>query len=68
MFLTAVVARRRVGDESGRVRPETRYAQSGDVYVAYQVFGDGPFDLVVAPGLLSNIEYGWELESWAAFL
>jgi class 3 adenylate cyclase len=49
------------------LRPETKYAQSGDVYVAYQVFGDGPFDLVVAPGFFSNIEYGWELESWAAF-
>jgi class 3 adenylate cyclase len=49
------------------MRPETNYVQSGDVYVAYQVFGDGPFDLVVAPGFFSNIEYGWELESWAAF-
>jgi pimeloyl-ACP methyl ester carboxylesterase len=49
------------------LRPETKYAQSGDVYVAYQAFGDGPFDLVVAPGHFSNIEYGWELESWAAF-
>jgi class 3 adenylate cyclase len=37
------------------------------VYVGYQVFGDGPFDLVVAPGALSNIEYGWELESWRDF-
>jgi class 3 adenylate cyclase len=37
------------------------------VYIGYQVFGDGPFDLVVAPGALSNIEYGWELESWGAF-
>ena len=39
------------------MRPETRYARSGDVYVAYQVFGDGPFDLVITPGALSNIEY-----------
>jgi class 3 adenylate cyclase len=62
------VARRRAVDETGRVvRPETKYALSGDVYVAYQVFGEGSFDLVVAPGLLSNIEYGWELESWVAF-
>jgi hypothetical protein len=34
------------------------------VYIGYQVFGDGAFDLVVAPGALSNIEYGWEFESW----
>jgi class 3 adenylate cyclase len=49
------------------VRPQTRYARSGDVYIGYQVFGDGPFDLVVAPGALSNIEYGWELESWREY-
>jgi pimeloyl-ACP methyl ester carboxylesterase len=41
-------------------RPETRYAKSGEVNVAYQVLGDGPFDLVFAPGFVSNVEYGWE--------
>ena len=45
-------------------KPRTRYARSGDVFVAYQAFGEGPFDLVVIPGFLSNIEYGWEFESW----
>jgi class 3 adenylate cyclase/pimeloyl-ACP methyl ester carboxylesterase len=45
-------------------KPRTRYGRSGDVFVAYQVFGEGPFDLVVIPGFLSNIEYGWEFESW----
>ena len=44
--------------------PETHYARSGNVYVAYQAFGEGPFDLVIVPGGLSNIEYGWEFESW----
>ena len=42
------------------MRPETRYARSGDVSIAYQVVGDGPFDLVFAPGFVSNVEYGWE--------
>jgi len=42
------------------VRPETRYARSGDVSIAYQVLGDGPFDLVFAPGFVSNVEFGWE--------
>jgi len=42
------------------VRPETHYARSGDVSIAYQVVGDGPFDLVFAPGFVSNVEYGWE--------
>ena len=45
-------------------RPEIHYARSGNVYVAYQAFGKGPFDLVVVPGAFSNIEYGWEYESW----
>jgi class 3 adenylate cyclase/pimeloyl-ACP methyl ester carboxylesterase len=42
------------------MRPETRYARSGDVSLAYQVLGDGPFDLVFTPGYVSNVEYGWE--------
>jgi len=30
--------------------PRTRYASCGDTDIAYQVFGDGPMDLVVLPG------------------
>jgi pimeloyl-ACP methyl ester carboxylesterase len=30
---------------------DTRYARSGDVHVAYRLFGEGPFDLVFASGL-----------------
>jgi class 3 adenylate cyclase/pimeloyl-ACP methyl ester carboxylesterase len=45
-------------------RPEIHYARSGNVFVAYQAFGTGTFDLVVVPGALSNIDYGWEFESW----
>ena len=40
--------------------PETRYAKSGDVNIAYQVVGDGPFDLVYVPGWVSNVELQWE--------
>ena len=36
--------------------PETRYAKSGDVHVAYQVFGSGPIDLVFVPGFVSHVE------------
>ena len=42
------------------VRPETRYAKSGDVNIAYQVVGDGPLDLVYVPGWISNVELNWE--------
>ena len=48
-------------------RPETRYAKSGEVSIAYQVLGEGPFDLVFAPGFVSNVEYGWEEPSLASF-
>jgi pimeloyl-ACP methyl ester carboxylesterase len=47
------------------VPPETRYARSGDASIAYQVLGDGPFDLVFVPGFVSNLEYGWELPELA---
>jgi class 3 adenylate cyclase len=40
--------------------PETRYAKSGDVNIAYQVVGDGPFDLVHVPPFVSNLELQWE--------
>ena len=40
------------------VHPETRYARSGDVSIAYQVVGDGPFDVVLVPSL-SHVELAW---------
>jgi pimeloyl-ACP methyl ester carboxylesterase len=44
--------------------PETRYAKSGDLSIAYQVVGDGPLDVVFVPGFVSNVEWGWELRPW----
>jgi class 3 adenylate cyclase len=40
--------------------PVTRYAKSGDVNIAYQVVGDGPFDLIHVPAFVSNLELQWE--------
>ena len=40
--------------------PATRYAKSGDIFVAYQVTGEGPRDLVWAPGATSHLEKAWE--------
>jgi class 3 adenylate cyclase len=42
------------------MRPDTRYAKSGDVSIAYQVVGDGPLDLVVVPGWISHLDFSWE--------
>jgi pimeloyl-ACP methyl ester carboxylesterase len=49
------------------MHPVTRYAKSGDVHVAYQVFGEGP-DLVVAPGFVSHIENYWDEPHFARSL
>jgi pimeloyl-ACP methyl ester carboxylesterase len=48
--------------------PETLYAKSGDLNIAYQVVGDGPFDLVYVPGWVSNIDLMWEKPKPARFL
>jgi pimeloyl-ACP methyl ester carboxylesterase/class 3 adenylate cyclase len=47
--------------------PETRYARSGDVSIAYQVFGDGPFDLVFVPGAFSHVDLIWPDERRARY-
>jgi class 3 adenylate cyclase len=47
--------------------PETRYARSGDVSIAYQVVGEGPFDVVFVPPGTSHVELGWEVPSMRAF-
>jgi pimeloyl-ACP methyl ester carboxylesterase/class 3 adenylate cyclase len=47
--------------------PETRYAKSGDVHIAYQVLGDGPIDLLFVPGFVSNVEATWQHPVRAAF-
>ena len=48
--------------------PETKYARSGDVHIAYQVFGEGPMDVVTSPGWISHMEYQWEQPLLAHFL
>jgi len=46
---------------------ETRYAKSGDLRIAYQVHGDGPIDLLFAPGYLSHLEQNQWWPAYAAF-
>ncbi len=50
------------------MKPEQRYAKSGDISIAYQVVGDGPNDLVYVPGWVSNVETAWEDPPVARFL
>src|SRR5690242_14408956 len=48
------------------MRPDTRYAKSDGVNIAYQVVGDGQVDLVYVPGWVSHVELAWELPDLAA--
>lgn len=48
--------------------PEVRYTTSGDVNIAYQVFGEGPIDLVFVMGWVSHLEWFWKEPSFARFL
>jgi class 3 adenylate cyclase/pimeloyl-ACP methyl ester carboxylesterase len=47
--------------------PVTKYAQSGDIFIAYQVSGAGPIDIVFAPGFISHLEHMWEEPRHARF-
>ncbi len=48
--------------------PDTQYARSGDLNIAYQVSGHGPFDLVFVPGYVTHLELHWEMPSFAPVL
>ena len=48
--------------------PETHFAENNGVSIAYQVFGDGPQDLIYIPGWLSNLDLFWEEPRVARFL
>jgi pimeloyl-ACP methyl ester carboxylesterase len=47
--------------------PETSYAPCGDLSLAYQVFGDGPIDLVFVGSFVSHVELAWTVPEFVAF-
>ena len=49
-------------------QPETRYAKSGEVHIAYQVSGGGTLDLVFVQGAFTNLEVLWEIPWCARFV
>src|SRR5918996_4016980 len=48
--------------------PQTKYAKSGDVSIAYQVVGEGPIDLVLVLGFATHLELQWEAPPFARFV
>jgi pimeloyl-ACP methyl ester carboxylesterase len=47
--------------------PATHYVKSDGIHIAYQVLGQGPFDLLFVPGFVSNVEATWRLPNFSAF-
>ena len=58
----------RVTRKTVRVHPETQYARSGEVHIAYQVVGEGKLDLVWIPSVAHHVELSWENPPVARFL
>jgi class 3 adenylate cyclase/pimeloyl-ACP methyl ester carboxylesterase len=50
------------------VMPQTLYARSGDVNIAFQVVGEGPADIIIVPGAISHLELAYELPGCASFV
>src|SRR2546423_10095920 len=48
--------------------PQTKYARSGELSIAYQVLGDGPLNLVHIPGIVSHVDLAWENASYRRFM
>ncbi|HEU5212422.1 MAG TPA: adenylate/guanylate cyclase domain-containing protein [Gaiellaceae bacterium] len=47
---------------------DTKYARSGQLWIAYQVVGDGPIDVLWAPGYMSHLEQNWTWPTYAELL
>lgn len=50
------------------MRPETQYADSHGLSIAYQVMGDGDIDVIVAPGMISHVELHHDFPGYTHFL
>ena len=48
--------------------PQTQYAESDGLSIAYQVFGSGTIDLVFVPGLVTHIELNWDMPGYAPMM
>lgn len=53
---------------SGSDVPEIRYVRSGGGFVAYQVYGEGPHELLMIPGFVSHLDWAWREPGLVRFL
>ena len=49
-------------------QPQTRYARAGEMFIAYQVIGEGPIDLVYTGGIVTHIDLCWDFPEIERFL
>lgn len=63
-----LIAARRGPLQTAGMRPETRYARSGELDIAYQTVGDGPLDVALVDQWFSNVDAQWELPPLASLL
>jgi class 3 adenylate cyclase len=55
-------------DDASAMAPTTRYARNGEVNLAYQLHGEGPFDLILVSAFISHVEHIWEDPGFTRFL
>ena len=48
--------------------PETRYAETDGLSIAYQVFGSGAQDLLIVPGIVSHLEMNWQWQGYGRLM
>lgn len=58
----------RGGQAAASNLPATRYVRNDGVALAYQVSGEGPYDIVYAPPFVTNVELTWQVPRWAELL
>jgi pimeloyl-ACP methyl ester carboxylesterase len=45
-----------------------QYAANGDIHIAYRIVGDGPLDLVIVAGAITNLELLWDLPEYRSLM
>jgi len=58
----------KISYETSPDTPPVRYARSGDIHIAYRVYGAGPRDIVMIPGTLAHLDVFWAIPSYQRLL
>jgi pimeloyl-ACP methyl ester carboxylesterase/DNA-binding winged helix-turn-helix (wHTH) protein len=58
----------KISYETSPDAPPVRYARSGDIHIAYRVYGAGPRDIVMIPGTLAHLDVFWAIPSYQRLL